>query len=269
MLVPYKFQEDVNPYSGWITPESQFSRYSAERLFQHIINKEYLAEQLYTTLTDETYLAQFNSGFLAPEFKSLKGEFPMKVHAAVDRFPVPMRSDMISNNPLLMLSMLNRDFLEKTTKLYIDNYATIFPHYENINPDTGCNEDMRHSEYSARSYNEGVWKPEELFMNHPVARKDTHWKLKDVKMEDPYRRWGGYKFWVVTPHRRHYDRENQEGFGEGGVSDRREQTPHGYGKEFKKLVDSGHKASDTFHDTLMYYEHYRTRVGPYGSLNRY
>lgn len=269
MLIPYKIEAEINPYSGWIDPSSKLSRYSVERLFQHIYNKEYLTEQLYTALTDKAYLYKYNKEFLTEKFKHLKDKFPLKVYTAIDRFPVPLRSDNVSNNPVTQLGLINRDFLEKMAHLYVDNYMTIFPEFENANPDTGKIEDSKHSQYTARSYNDGTWKPEELFMNHPIARKNTQWKLTDIKQEDPYRRWGGYKFWNITPSYRPYDRENQEGFGEGGVSDRRDQIPHGYGKEFKKLSHSGHKKTDVFHDELMYYSHYRMRQGPYGTLARY
>lgn len=270
MLVPYKFQEEVNPYSGWIDPSSPFVRYSAESLFRHVYNKEYLTEQLYTSLTDPAFLAKHNVEFLLDKFIYIEKKFPMMVYGSVDRFHVPPRSDHISNNPILQLNLINRDFLEKTAKIYIDNYMDIFPEFENMNPDTGLSEDDLHSRFTARSYTDGVWKPEELFLNHPMARKDTHWKLTDIKQEDPYRRWGGYRFWVVTPHRRHYDRENQEGLSEGGVSDRRSQISGGYGEQFKKLSESGHKPTDVFRDTLMYYEHYRMRgPGKWGTTGRY
>lgn len=269
MLVPYKLQAEINPYSRWIDPSSEFAGFSAERLFRHTFNKEYLTEQLYRALTDKAYLQKYNKEHLADNFEYMKDSFPYKVYTAVDRFHVPPRSDHISNNPITQLTKINRQFLEQISKLYIDNYMTIFTDFENKNPDTGEIEDEKHSQYTARSYNDGVWKPEELFLNNPLARKNTHWKLQDVKAEDPYRRWGGYKFWVVTPHRRHYDRENQEGFGEGGVSDRRDQIPQGYGAQFDDLIESGHKKPDTFHDELMYYEHYRMRQGPRGTLARY
>lgn len=258
MLVPYKIQGEINPTSGWVDLNSPLYGFGAERLFRLDCNKKYLAQQVLKSLTDNNFMILKGKQDLVPIFLSKQNIIVQQVQESVERFPIPLRSDQVSNNPIIMLNMFNRDFLQKTTEFFINNCLTVAPELENINESGFC-EDDKHSQYTTRSYSSGVWKPEELFLNHPIARNGTEWKLQDVKAEDPYRRWGGYRFWNVTPHTRNYSR-TAEGLKEGGTSDRRVQINKGYGKDFEQLVESGHKKSDVFRDTLMYYEHYMMRT---------
>jgi len=261
MLVPQEFLQHTNPYSGWIEPGTPHASHSPYSLFVQSINKKYLAIEMYKLLTSTEFVSSRGGDeSLVDQFRSIRRHIPQQVAEAVEafQFNLPPRSDHLLNNPVRQLDRLNRQFLMEISKLWIHNYMDVSPvlfnRFHNVSPESGLPQDDKYSQYTAKSYEDGTWHPEELFLNHPLAT-DNSWKLQKTYTEDPRRRWGrdhgGVRFWVRTVHNRHYDRDNSDGLRDGGDSDRRVQVPHGYGKDMDDLAYHNSKFADVLNEDLI------------------
>lgn len=258
MFVPKIYLKHINPYSGHLDPQCKYGNFNSHSLFLQPCNVEYLGNLTMILITNKKYVKSIGGDIsLVHDFKKFGKSIKLNVMDLVEEFEFPRRSTLLTNNPIQQLSMINRDFSIKTAKEFISNFTLSCPQmydkYHNRNNITGKKEDCLYAQYTAKSYADGVWRPEDLFLNTPLA-KDNAWKVREVYAEDPKRRWGsnhsGIPFWNRTPQNRHYDRTNDEGLVEGGRSDRRLQIPRGYGIYHEELANNSTYYNDVSLDDL-------------------
>ena len=82
--------------------------------------------------------------------------------------------DFTTNSPIQQLHHLNKKFLLETSQTIIQSPNIVIADYFDINPDTG-EKDYGDYDYSARSYSDGTWKPEDLFLNNASNRANPYW----------------------------------------------------------------------------------------------
>jgi hypothetical protein len=87
--------------------------------------------------------------------------------------------DYSTNSPVQQLHQLNKKFLLETSQNIIQAPNIVIADYYDVNPDNGKVE-YAEADFSARSYADGTWHPEDLFTNTARNRATTYWKPLEV-----------------------------------------------------------------------------------------
>lgn len=195
-------------------------------------------------------------------FKERRDFINKIIFALIECHPLPFSEDLGILNPVQQLHNVNLEFLLKSSKNIIQNPQNLSNNFNRINPDTNKYE-FAENDYDASSYSDGVWHPEHLFTNNSRNRNNPYWLPLEVNIysdPDASSKQPGHKYnnilynegsinnfhnissfgqfpaWQTTVNKRFYDRENVDGLKDGGLNDRRVQSPHGYNMKslFKK-----------------------------------
>ena len=90
--------------------------------------------------------------------------------------------DYTTNSPIQQLHHLNKKFILDTSQTIIKSPEIVSANWNDINPDTGKKELVEY-DYSARSYSDGTWHPEDLFTNSSRNRENPHWVPREVTFD--------------------------------------------------------------------------------------
>jgi|GEM_PF-5610795 len=216
LVVPIEIRNDINPYSGYINPESKFAKKNLKGLFYTKENQRYLAKELYLMITCEQYVKDnlpdeaiydipelhgthddpiygFNNRssyfdkikLMIQKFVRCKPRIDQLVFSMIEAHPMPFKEELGILNPVQQLHGVNLDFLTKTAQDIIQNSQNLIPEMGRINPDTGKYETAEY-DYDASSYSDGTWHPEHLFTNNTRNRDNVYWEPLEVNIySDP------------------------------------------------------------------------------------
>jgi hypothetical protein len=90
--------------------------------------------------------------------------------------------DYATNSPVMQLHHLNKKFLLETSAVIIQSPNILIANYFDVNPDTGV-EETAEWDFSARSYADGTWHPEDLFTNNKRNRENPHWVPMEITFD--------------------------------------------------------------------------------------
>jgi hypothetical protein len=90
--------------------------------------------------------------------------------------------DYSTNSPIQQLHHLNQKFLLETSQNIIQSPDIVIANHFDINPDTGV-EEYGESDFSARSYSDGTWHPEDLFVNTARNRENPYWIPREITFD--------------------------------------------------------------------------------------
>jgi hypothetical protein len=117
----------------------------------------------------------------------------------VQAYPIPYAEDWVNSNPVQQLHYLNKKFLLETGRSIVQNPEILVAGFEDINTETGEDESNIEYAYSARSYADGVWRPEHLFVNSQRNRENPEWALlRQEFSNNPNARGPGNRYKVVA-----------------------------------------------------------------------
>lgn len=206
LIIPPEFKKDINRFSGYIDPHSIYHDKNLKGLFYSPVNRRFLAKELFALLTCKNYvmtnLPEFaihnnidNSGdnfdnpgpyppfdrvsLLVNEFKKREKLIMKSINQIIEKYKLPHKEDYNSLNPIQQLHTTNMDFLLIYSRNIIQNPQNVIPYYNRISPDTGEIE-IKNYEYSACSYSDGVWHPEQLFTESARNRENPYWVPYEV-----------------------------------------------------------------------------------------
>lgn len=218
LLIPPEFKKEVNGFSGYINPNSIYHEKNLKGLFLSPPNRKYLAKELYALLTCRTYvmnnLPHFSihnslkddfagdhemnmhpdnydnpgpypvydkTSLLVDEFKKRKSLIMKSVNQIIEQYQFPHKEDFNSLNPIQQLHNVNMDFLLINSRNIIQNPQNVIPYFDRISPDTGKVQ-VDDYEYSAISYSDGAWHPEQLFTESARNRENPYWVPYEVNI---------------------------------------------------------------------------------------
>jgi|ERR1700678_297200 len=284
LIIPIKIKNDINKYSGYITDDSIFAKKNLKGLFYTKENQIYLANELYSLITNKSYILDNLDDYdnnqssvkrdgkvktIIKAFINKKSFIDRIIFNLIKSHPIPFIEDLSILNPVQQLHSVNLDFLVKSSKNIIQSPQNLEININNINPDTYKYESVEY-DYDPSSYNSGVWKPEDLFVNCKRNKENPYWIPLEVNIySDPYATGTGHIYndilyngtncknisnkqctnstnysniksngknvknysqfpgWQTTVNKRFYDR-GVDGLRDGGLDDRRVQSPSGY-----------------------------------------
>jgi len=90
--------------------------------------------------------------------------------------------DYSTNSPVQQLHHLNKKFLLESSQNIIQSPGSVIANYYDIDPDTG-KEEYGEADFSARSYSDGTWHPEDLFANTARNRNNPYWIPREVTFD--------------------------------------------------------------------------------------
>lgn len=277
ILVPPEYLYAVNRYSGYINPKSVYSKKNLKGLFRGVENQRYLSNNLFKLITNEKHVS-FNLAEPITDYRDYQdagirtgynntgapGAISKKVQTLVNAFSktktfldnsiedliemteLPYPEDVVVINPIQQLHHVNRDFLLKTSKNIIQCPTMLVPRFFSINPETGEDESKIEYDYTSESYSDGVWKPEDLFLNSNRNRGNPYWEPVEVNYyANPDSKGPGHRYnskqysatkrtrsqfprWQYSVEDKPIERRSGESLREGGNSDRRVQRNRGY-----------------------------------------
>jgi hypothetical protein len=82
----------------------------------------------------------------------------------------------------MQLHHLNKKFLLESSQVIIQSPNILISDYYDVNPDTGESETTE-ADFSARSYSDGTWHPEDLFLNTARNRATSAWVPIEVTFD--------------------------------------------------------------------------------------
>lgn len=188
VLIPTKIKQDVNAASGYLGSSSRYNEMNLKALFRLPENQEYLAEQLYSLITHPEFVRDrlVDSDRSPAKIRGLVSIFIRSqpkirymIQEMVEGYALPPPEDFRVLNPVQQLAQVNLEFLKETATVLIQSPQTLDASANRINPDTGEVE-YAHADYDASSWSEGVWKPEDLFVNTTHNRKQGYWTPIEV-----------------------------------------------------------------------------------------
>lgn len=269
-IIPPEIRKDINHHSGFLDPDSRFAGATLKGLFRSPANLSYLSRELYALLTHPAYVyknlgdndvdphkhdeRKFNNRsrdiarertiMLIAQFKKSKTQIDEMIEDLVESHVLPYRDEVTSANPVQQLSVVNQDFLIKTSRNIIQTPDTLFSDVYAVDPDTGSKK-RGEWDYDASSWSDGTWHPEHLFTNSERNRENPYWVPMSVEWNaNPEATGLGHRYnnpvyaqngrqsqfpgWRTAIQRHHYDRDNTEGFREGRGGDRRTQGSRGF-----------------------------------------
>ena len=270
MIVPDEIKKDINKWSGYISPSSKYARKNLKGLFMTNENCAYLVKELYSLITNKQYVLDnmpentlaemnvddptnsnltFNNSSKYRNINKVlaltvgkKDFLQSNIKDLVHTYKLPDIEEIPMQNPVLQLSSVNLNFLVEMSKNIINNISNIDPGANRINPDTNKME-VAEFDYDPSSYSDGVWKPEDLFVNCQRNRDNPYWIPLEIDfVSEPNAKGPGHRYnnsvyghdhpqfplWQTTVNRRYYDGDNTLGLKDGGNNDRRVQRPNGY-----------------------------------------
>jgi len=207
LIVPPELKADVNPSSGFLSPDSPFAGKNAYGLFLSPPNQAYLARELAALLGNLRFVgatlaqAPLSSGLddaaaptpfaqldrpaqkaraslLVSAFHQQGAFLRDRIYSLMREFYGPLngphREDSSVANPLLQLHLQNRQFLLETARNLVLSPEQVVPGWLDINPETGRVERPEY-DYSAASWQDGTWHPEHLFSQSARNRNNPYW----------------------------------------------------------------------------------------------
>lgn len=276
LLIPPEIARNINKYSGHIFPKSKFGNKNLKGLFNTKENIEYLFRGLFRLITNFTYVQKnlplptqdyrdyqgygIRTGFGNSDNSMIKQTVRRTIAAFVakkdflkdsmndlmDMMPMPYKEDIVVTNPIQQLHNLNKEFLLKTSKNFIQSPQILDPNFYSVNPETNLDESKIEWDYNAESYSDGTWHPEHLFTNSQRNKKNVYWSPIEVNYySNPGSKGLGHRYysdkysattrtrsqfprWQYSVDDSPFDRDNKETLREGGSSDRRTQRNRGY-----------------------------------------
>lgn len=90
--------------------------------------------------------------------------------------------DYSTSSPVQQLHHLNKKFLLESSQNIIQSPGSVIAGYYDIDPDTGKT-DLGEADFSARSYADGTWHPEDLFTNTARNRATSYWVPREISFD--------------------------------------------------------------------------------------
>lgn len=255
LVIPPEIKSNINKWSGYINQSSIYSGKNLKGLFRTEENKLYLIRELYSLLTNFKYVFDnlpesiFNNVKYTRKILNVtiskKYFIDNMMNRLLEIYKLPYNEEIPMQNPVLQLSSVNLNFLVETSKNIIGNISNLDPLSNRVNENNTI--ELGEYDYDPSSYSDGVWRPEDLFINCKRNRDNPYWKPLEVNIySDPLLpenyNMVGHKYnnpiygktksqipqWQSTVNNREYDYDNSLGLRDGGNDDRRTQRPSGY-----------------------------------------
>lgn len=223
LLIPPAYKQDLSQRSGFIKHGTPFADKNLKGLFMTPENQKYLGQQLYLFTTHPARIVDIlNIGLSKGDYKDgrshirggtfVDGEFApadnyapeamrlsreLKKHKTQIEDIVPSfmfdygskfytndfyEEDYSTNSPVQQLHHLNKKFLLETSQNIIQTPNIVIANYWDVNPDNG-KEEHGEADFSARSYADGTWHPEDLFTNTARNRSTAYWVPREVTFD--------------------------------------------------------------------------------------
>lgn len=226
LIICPEMKRDINKYSGFFNASSRFAKKDLKGLFFTLENKKYLNKELYQLITCLKYIEDnlpddsiddipkslgthdspiygYNnkSRYMSKSKRIMNAFIKNKLmldkvmFGLIEAQQMPFQEDLGTLSPVQQLHSVNMDFLVKTSRDLIQSPQNLIYSFNNVNPDTGVNEDAIEYDYTAESYSDGVWKPEMLFLNSHRNKKNPNWVNLEVNIySDPDAQGVGHKY---------------------------------------------------------------------------
>lgn len=223
LLIPADMLRDINVHSGYIKIQSRFSGKNLKGLFFTNENRQYLAKELYSLLTNDRYVSDvaeslqvvpiYSDGRTvmhtsdASIYKPYASVLNERILVLMEAWPQPKREDLLIVNPIHQLSNLNKDFLINTSRTIIASPDCLIPAYYDTVPETG-KADAPEWDYGAASYTDGTWHPEHLFTQSKRNKSNPYWMPVNITFDTnppPGETYKGDRPTAFHPRVTHYD----------------------------------------------------------------
>jgi len=214
LIIPPEFKKDVNHYSGFLTPGSEYSKKTLKGLFFTPENIVYVGNEMMAMITntrcvmdnlppigvESAAMAAADAAFaqMSPEMRAtrtvliIKGftkyqgiirqQVPGLMRAHYDPVNRAYREDFTTSNPIIQLHLINKDFILQTSRNFILTPNQIIPDIDYVNPETGKIHKKEY-EYGPESWQDGTWHPEQLFTNSQRNRENPYWVPFEVDFD--------------------------------------------------------------------------------------